>query len=201
MSAWGALDDGSSAGAWIAWKDGSEASLAEAFFGRHAHMSPATAAVVKACRTDAQKRLAESLRLDSGTQGLPAAPSPAAWMRWSGAVHLALPYRGSLLLEAELVARVVAEPSPAIADRSCESLVPLPQALAPVSLPLQVALEGCELGVGELLGLQAGDVLRLAHRVDAPAVVRDGAGRTMFGGWLAASSGRLAVELAPAAST
>lgn len=109
-----------------------------------------------------------------------------------------LPCEASLLLEAQVVQRLAArsEPPASRAVGRDPPLASLATALAPVALPLQVALEGCELGLAELQGLKPGDVLRLGHRVQAPADVRDLAGRVLFSGWLAASRGHLAVELA-----
>jgi flagellar motor switch protein FliM len=66
-----------------------------------------------------------------------------------------------------------------------------------LTLPLQVRLEACEVDIGRLQDLQPGDVVRLPHRLDAPAAVVGPGGQPLFGGYLVRRRGRKAVELAP----
>jgi hypothetical protein len=62
---------------------------------------------------------------------------------------------------------------------------------------VRVHLEGCELALGVLQDLRPGDLLRVRHRVDAPASVHAPQGALLFRGFLAARGGSKAVELAP----
>ncbi|HEY0824824.1 MAG TPA: FliM/FliN family flagellar motor C-terminal domain-containing protein, partial [Ramlibacter sp.] len=121
---------------------------------------------------------------------------------WSGSVLVSLPGGARVLLGAALVRILVAWADDAGASQAAWSAptprVPVDRALAGIALNLQVHLEGCELSVGSLQDLQIGDVLRLQHRVDAPAAVTLPDGAPLFNGFLARTRGRKAVELAPA---
>ena len=143
------------------------------------------------CELDAQRRLASALQLEPASGR--AAPDTAVWSPWSGAVVAELSGSCTLLLEAEVVRRLV---RPAAVALIRHPLVPLAEAMSHRTLRLQVELAGCELPLGELAGLRVGDVLRLRHAVDAPARVRNAAAGVLFDGWLARSRGRRALELA-----
>lgn len=198
IGSWQALGWSAEGSAWMTWSAQEAEALARAWFGAEAASSPVVDAIVQACRTDAAQRLAAILGLQPNADHGPAGPPPTAQGPWSGATLATLPWLGSVWLDGALVQRIVAglperrRASPPAAER----LTSLPEALAGIDLSLCVQLQGCELGFGELQGLRPGDVLRLAHAVDAPATVSDAAGHILFSGWLAAARGRRAVELA-----
>jgi hypothetical protein len=128
-------------------------------------------------------------------------PPRGAWRPWSGALLVSLPLCGDVLLDAALVRAVLpARPVAAGAAGARAPLVPLHRAAAALTLPLQVRLEACEVDIGNLQDLQPGDVVRLPHRLDAPAAVVGRDGQPLFGGYLVRRRGRKAVELAPVAA-
>ncbi|MBC5785106.1 FliM/FliN family flagellar motor switch protein [Ramlibacter sp. USB13] len=150
----------------------------------------ATHAVARRCAEDAQARIASLLRLEWSAE--PGAPADAVWSYWSGAVIARLPGQGVLLLEAGLVRAVLGVAARA---RTEQPVVPLHDAISPGALRVQVELAGCELPLGEVTGLQLGDVIRLQHPVGVAARVCH-EGTVLCDGWLARSRGRRAIELA-----
>jgi hypothetical protein len=100
-----------------------------------------------------------------------------------------------LLLEAGVVRRLLGLPDSRPGRRA---LFPVDVAMAARALRVEVVLQGCELPLGELAGLQPGDVLRLQHPVDHPARVRHAGAGFLFHAWLARSRGKRAAELAAA---
>jgi hypothetical protein len=128
---------------------------------------------------------------------------------WSGALCVRWPWCGgswSLDLPhgavAVLVGHATGSGSPPRTYPHKLSRVPLDQALSGQRVALRVMLEGTELNLGQLQGLQLGDVLPLAHALDAPAQVVGTDGAPVCHGWLGQSEGRIAVELgAPTSST
>ena len=155
--------------------------------------------IAESCQRDALTRLAPALRLE-GADDLPEI-SGAVFAPWSGSVLAVLPGGGHMLMQGGVVERllqVVDQPPASAARTRAAPLVSLTQAMASMSLPIQVQLEGCELAIASLQDLQAGDVLRLRHRLDAPLAVTADGGKLLFGGFLARSRGRKVIELAPA---
>ncbi len=197
--AWQCLGGTGEGAAWTS-PTGNEASqLASALFGDTPQVTPLLAEIGGACWSNALERLRAALRLDA-VASAPAAPPARALTPWSGHVVANLPWDARLLLEAPLVRALVDAAGAAREPRAplAAARVPLERALAAAELKLQVQLEGCELAVGSLQDLQLGDVVRLRHRVDAPATVILSGGAALFSGFLARSRGRKAVELAPA---
>lgn len=76
-------------------------------------------------------------------------------------------------------------------------LVAIAIALADTRISLHVQLQECDVDLGLLQRLRPGDVLRVPHRLDAPALVRTAGGNALFQGFLARSQRRRAVELVP----
>ncbi|QGW82255.1 FliM/FliN family flagellar motor switch protein [Variovorax paradoxus] len=127
--------------------------------------------------------------------------SGALCVRWpwcGGSWHLDLPH-GAV---AVLLGHAAGSASPPRTYPPQMPRVPLAQALSGQRVALRVMLEGTELNLGQLQGLQLGDVLPLAHALDAPAQVAGTDGAPVCHGWLGQSEGRIAVELgAPTSST
>lgn len=195
--AWAALGRGTRGTAWTCAAPDEEALLAQALFAAPDAATPIVREVVAACRADVQARLACALQL-AGTGG-DGAPPPAAWQPWSGALLAVLPGGRRVLLEAALV-RALLPPgrSEGRSQAARAPLVGVQRAAAALTLPLQVRLAPCEVDLGSLQDLRPGDVLRLPHRLDAPAAVTGPDGQALFGGWLVRRHERKAVELAPA---
>jgi hypothetical protein len=196
---WHALGGDEQGFAWWRWSEGARRRLASVWFGAGAGGTPVVEAVVQDCQRDAMSRLANALRLRDPTCA--SQPADAMWRPWSGAATMSLPCGGHLAMQAGVLDSLLRPPATSTQARpsiECSPLVTLGEAISRTSLRLRVELEGCELGLGELQDLQAGDVLRLAHPLDAPLSIFHAPGPPLFRGWLARSHGRKAVELAAA---
>lgn len=68
--------------------------------------------------------------------------------------------------------------------------------LAPLPVRLPVELGRVEVGLGSLVGLGVGDVIRLDVAADRPLGVTGPAGKILFDGYLGLSDGMVALELA-----
>lgn len=156
--------------------------------------------------TDWWTRL-EQVALPPGVDGLVPPPerSPLeAWARWSGALLFDVPWpTGGLriLASGERVQQAVGG---AAADPVAQGdLTPVWRAAASQRLRLRVQMEAFALELGELAGLRVGDVLRTAHLMEAPLIVKAGGHDGVTTELCAASLGRAgawrAVELHPRA--
>jgi len=192
---WEFLGSVAEAGAWFSWRPEGAARWVRAWFATERVETPVVASVVRACREDAARRLAMELHLSATGTAVPVVR--AATAAWSGTLMVCLAPVGQLLLEAGVLRHLRAVGGVGPRERAPTGcLVGIRQALARTPLRVSVDLEGCELTLGALQALQLGDVVRLRHRVDAPASVADPQGRRLFGAWLARSRGSRAVELA-----
>lgn len=122
---------------------------------------------------------------------------------WSGALCVRWPWcGGSWNLDlphdavAVLLGHAAGSASPPRTYPPQLSRVPIDQALSDHRVALRVMLEGTELNLGQLQGLQLGDVLPLAHSLDAPAQVVGTDGAPVCDAWLGQSEGHIAIELA-----
>lgn len=125
--------------------------------------------------------------------GVAARPwSGALWLRWcwcGGLWRLALPHE----VVAAWASGESAKPAPpALAD---PSITRLDQALARERITLRTVLGGAELTLGQLQSLRIGDVIPLAHRLDAPLNVVTAEGAALCEGWLGQRQGRVAIEM------
>jgi len=196
---WSCLGRSGGGHTWLSAAASEQDRLAEALFPGAGAPTELLLEIVEACRCDARTRLASALLLAQAAGDLRALPSSLV-APWSGAVLASLPWGGRMLLEGAVVERLLRSrgewPSPV--RHRLSPVVPLAQAIASLAVPVQVRLEACDVAIGSLQDLQPGDVLRLRHRLDAPAAVVAGNGEALFTGFLARSRGRKAVELAPA---
>lgn len=175
--------------------------LVTSLFAQDARPGPIASELAMACEKDAIARVLGLLRLSSvagSGDGQPDASVP-----WAGnlGVTVSRPLGWRLLLQANVVrAWIAAQGLQAPADLPCKSaaLASALDALVHRRIKLDVRLEGCELQLGALQGLQSGDVVRLRHRVEAPAAVTDGAGTPLFDGYLGRRGGLKAIELTAA---
>lgn len=201
LVSWQCLGMRADGGAWIRRAEGEGERLAQAWFDAGC-TTPVVAAVVQACQDDVLRCIASAFQLGAD-EIRDATPPPSIWSPWSGSVLASLPWGGQLLLEVGLVRRLLqgpggGDPAPVPVRRT--ALAPVTGAITALPLTLGVCIQGCDLALGELQGLQPGDVLRLQHPIDAPAEVSAAGGTVLCRGWLARSRGRKAVEFAPMGS-
>lgn len=148
-------------------------------------------------------------RLVGGDGDSRAGSDPAqAWRRWSGAVHLSLPWCGAvlqLLFSQEQVAYVIsriASPGAGSPRTDVAPLTPVLDAARGLHARLELRLDSFEIDLGSLFSLGVGDVLHVGHALDKPVHVC--AARApldddpLCTGWLGQRDGALAVELARA---
>jgi hypothetical protein len=197
---WSCLGRSEEGNAWFSPAFREQELLADALFPGASPLTELLLEIGEACRRDVKARLASALLLQEAADDPHALPG-SVFAPWSGAVLASLPWGGRVLLEGAAAARLLRSRGglpAAAARRGVSPVVPLAQAIASMSIPVQVHLEGCDVAIGSLQDLQPGDVLRLRHRLDAPATLMADNGETLFDGFLARSRGRKAVELAPA---
>jgi len=189
------------AAAWLHNREACRDHVHAALFQGASQSGDIAREAARQCEADLLARLRALLVLQEEAA---CAPPEDAGRRWSGWVMAQLPIGASLLLSAAAVERLEGAAAGTARSRSQGSatpLVPLDQALASSPLRVRVELEGCELGLGVLKDLQAGDVLRVKHRLDAPAIVRGIGGDALFDGYLMRRGNRRALELTtPAAA-
>ncbi|TFY97075.1 FliM/FliN family flagellar motor C-terminal domain-containing protein [Ramlibacter humi] len=191
---WKALGPGEG---WLLAPGGAASGLATMLFGKRGALA---GEVADACAGDVTRRLAAILML--GTGGVSQSPMPGLGQPWSGALYAELPGTPGwrLLIGPGAVsawcrqAGLLVDTSPAAAPR--DALCSTADALAARKLALDVRLSGCELDLGALQGLRVGDVVRLGHGLQEPVRLVDAEGCSVFGGYLVARQGRMAVELA-----
>ena len=164
-------------------------------------MGPVAASVAVRCEHDALARVLAALDLLGATLSS-GRPEASDFHPWTGGIraHLPPPLGWQILLGADAM------------DAWCRRHGPIgsppPSALAPpltcavdaaaaLAVTLGVELAGCELDLGTLQGLQPGDVVRVQHRIDAPATVMSAGGVPLFRAYLGRRAGSRAVELAP----
>jgi len=197
---WTVLGRSGAGHAWFSPSAREPEQMSQALFAGASPLTELLLDIGEACRRDVLARLVSALLLEDAADD-PEAVASSAFAPWRGSVLASLPWGACVLMEAAVVARLLRAgaqaPAPA-AGRAASPLVPLTQAIASMTIPVQVHLTGCDLAIGSLRDLQPGDVLRLRHRLGAPAAVAAGEGRALFGGFLARSRGRKAIELAPA---
>jgi hypothetical protein len=184
------------AGSELAWltQEREEAELLPALFSGAGPFGPLSRAVAQACRQDLHGRLAKLLGVSAST----GASTPPGYLAHAGSgvleARLSGPLQGCLRIAPEAAARWrVSSRHPVV--RNAPPLVPATTALAMRPVALDVQLEGCELEVGVLQGLQVGDIVCLEHALERPASVRH-ADATLCGAFLGRRQGHMAVELA-----
>ncbi|NML42930.1 hypothetical protein HHL11_04150 [Ramlibacter sp. G-1-2-2] len=185
------------AGAWLGSRSADEAVLAGLLFPGSTRTGAMARAVLERFRADGLQRLATVLGLTSPASCVEAPPEGVA-VPGSGAVtaEWAAPLPWRLVIGAAAAAPWRSRPGASTA-RCAGPLAAVHEALFQREFVLQVELQGCELQLGALRDLRPGDVIRLPHRLEAPANVRQ-EGRTLFSAHLGRQGGAKAVELAPA---
>lgn len=191
---WIAFEAGGHAQAWLRLPDDGGAALLTACFGVSTRVGLLARAVIDGCQDDLVARIAgfAGLVCRAGSS----APDPGLARFASGTLDVDFP--------APLNARLRIGPGIAarwnvmqrtVAGRRLEPLATVLAALGNHPLTLDLELEGCELEVGALQGLQIGDVVRLGHGLHRPAAFRH-AGAPVCNAYLGRRGIRKAVELA-----
>jgi hypothetical protein len=189
---------------WLAWPAGLARDIGRALFATDAAAAPAHAAPLACAAADAA--LAQLLDVLAGVAlgGAPGlageaaqGPAPAAFARGAGTVAARLAI-GSHSLHCLLEADCVRALAPrAAADPAVQDLAPLDYwhlvRDVPVTLPVRIG--GAEVGMGSLLSLAAGDIIRLDSCVDDPVAITGPDGAALFKAYLGQVGGLLAVEI------
>lgn len=188
---------------WLAFPDGMHDVVQQALFGAetsHVGRSPVAPQLAPQAAAEAlealQGALAAALLGDPGAVRAPAAqPGMAQLARGAGCVLVqwrigAVACR--CLLDSAAVALLAPGAAPARA-----TLVPVNylKALHGTVVSLPVRLGQAELGLGALMSVAVGDVIRLDCPVDAPVDVLGPAGGALFRAYLGQSQGAVAVDI------
>jgi hypothetical protein len=205
---WEPLGARKQAAAWIEVRPNSIEHIQEAIFGPEHHCATAPGrqgGIAQEVAARAWASLANDLRnclsVDRGDPQR--SPERACFQPWSGFVRIGAPAGGplahSLLLNAECV-RAIAEAqikasSVARLPQSSSTVTPLRDALADHKLAVQVELAECELELGMLSTLRIGDIVPLAHALDAPLLISTSRQDRLCAGFLGRHSGAKAIEL------
>jgi len=188
---------------WLATGSGLGPEIQQMLFPADAVYGPdaaAPAALATAGAQQALDALCEALGLaalpgqrHAGRHDADAVPA-AVWRRGSGAlvaqVRVGRKTCGVLLGGAAVQAfRTASAALPALAPVDLEASV------APVPVALELDLGAARVGLGALLALGVGDVIRLDRAADAPLALRTASGQVLFDAYLGRSGDALAVEV------
>lgn len=188
----------------VAWVETAQCSRTEVLAGllggcpREAeHWTP----LIEACLREACVRLAAAVPAQ-WREAAEDTPAQALARAWSGAVGVdfgpALGFR-VLLAPAAMQARATQHAAPPRASAAQPSLCRATDALAAQAVQVEARLAGCELDLASLRALRPGDVVRLRHGLQQPAVIADAGGQALFSGYMGRRGAARAVELAEAA--
>lgn len=181
--------------------------LAREMFGPDRTEAPLARHVVRAAWDDWMQRIS-ALPVDLSTEPRSFTKAPSAGSNpWSGALcvswswcggvwQIGLPHRAVAALLGPQEAMSPASP----ARSGTPPKVALDRALGRQTVGLRVTLTGAQLDLGQLQSLKIGDVIPLAHRLDAPARITAADGASLCDGWLGQLEGRIAVQLASSTS-
>jgi flagellar motor switch/type III secretory pathway protein FliN len=188
-----AADAGPQAWLWLPPHD--DGQFLNALFRDASSTGMLARAVAAGCRQDAIKRVASLLGLACAAGDAPP-PSALLARAGSGAVEALVTAAPGLrlLLAPEVAAKWCRGTGARLPDQR-ERLAAATSALAAFPVRLHVGLEGCELELAALQGLQVGDVVRLDHSLATPVAVRNGKEHFCHA-YLGRRGNRKAVELA-----
>jgi hypothetical protein len=192
-------------GVWLAWPAGLAGEIGRSLFAPDpgaapAHATPLAGAAAEAAFSQLLEVLAgAALGGAPGMAGEAAqGPPPAAFVRGAGTVAARLVIGGHslhCLLDAACV-RALAPRTAASAPMP--DLAPLDywQVVRDVPVTLPVRIGRAQVGMGSLLRVAAGDVIRLDSCVDDPVAIAGPDGGALFGAYLGQVDGCIAVEIA-----
>lgn len=192
-------------GSWIAWPGDSLPHLQDAMFPpQSGAFTPAETAcaiasgvaqdAAAALRTCIAKALATGVP-DSAV--LREAPPPSLFQAGSGAAYIALSI-GKFTLRCVLdgtTVRTLAAPVPAARLAPLQRL-DYRKALQTTAVSLPVDIGRADVGLGSLMTLRVGDVIRLDRSAELPLAVRGAQGSILFSGYLGSDNGQLALTIA-----
>lgn len=178
VAGWTRIGDKGAQCAWLRTTDMGPSLAAVYGFARPEAQGLASQAVAAELWQQARADLAATLRDACGLDSThrEEGPHPELFRAWSGAVLVSLGGDRAgveLLVSAELTQSLLAAfPKGPALGSSRDKLHPLSDALAATSVRASVELAACELDIGTLLGLRLGDVIPMAHPLDAPLSVK-----------------------------
>jgi hypothetical protein len=179
---------------WLA--GATQAALGAALFAlRHHSNAEAAHSVAAAAFDDLRHTMAAVLQM-APTQAALQGEGPLTDI-WCGCVAVELPLAGHPL-RMMLNAACVAQLAPAVrapGETGAPGLVALEVAMSGQIVTLKVELGACELDIGTLQSLRIGDVLPLAHALDAPARVFAAGNQHVCDAYLGKQGSRRAAEL------
>lgn len=195
------------------WWNGDAGGLGQAMFGGQrgavAPQGVASSPVAEGVAADAIEALRAAINGAMGWHGIgfsdvTAVPPASDTKAWSGAVSIECRIQGVQAWDLKLHLRQDAWPR-ASQQAKAEpqgGLSSLGAQLANQPVAVCARMADVTMSLGELMGLQLGDVLVTSQRLDAPLAIEAGQGgdgsSPLFSGWLAQRSGHMAVALAPA---
>lgn len=186
---------------WFACSDAFRDLLQMAMFGAADAPAPAgKAALAPAGACQAGQALLDMLGRAglASQQAMLAGQGPEVpaqcWQRGGGALlaHVAVGGQVLRVLLDSAAVQAVQRPPAALPDLPPADLS---AALARVPVTLQLCAGAARVGLGSLMSLSPGDVLRLASASDAPLSLRTMAGKAMLGAYLGRCGDSVAVEL------
>lgn len=177
--------------------------------GREREAPAVATAVAHAAWTDWLDRIAllvAPVPLTPEPRDLARPPDAAAVDRWSGTLRLHWPWCGGIwqleVPHAAVAALLGEAAQPMAVNRPSQapSKVRLDLALKDHRVPLRATLASVELDLGQLQALKPGDIVPLAHALDAPVQLSGADGTPVCEGWLGQLDGHMAVELSLSAA-
>jgi flagellar motor switch/type III secretory pathway protein FliN len=191
---------------WLELPAALQPALQHAMFGREASHAGAAAAPGQLARLAAARAgaalgaaLAGALLGEDGGQpaqpDVAAPPAPQLLARGAGSLCVTLAIGAAsarILLDSASVA-ALAPPAPAA--RPALAPLKLFKVLAPTPVRLPVRLGQAELGLGALMSVAVGDVIRLERAADAPVEVLGPHGGALFRAYLGQTQGMVAIDI------
>jgi len=186
---------------WFAWDAQWHAELQKMMFagdGTRVPQSEQPPQLAPAAARKAGDALADALVKSLLSAATPALDMPAAalWARGAGAVMVTLQMgklESRLLLDAACVRALCPQPKPVLPALSA---LDLRAALDGTPVALALTVGAARVGLGSLLSLEVGDVIRLDSAIDAPLAMTLPSGAPLFSAYLGKIGDGMAVELA-----
>jgi hypothetical protein len=199
---WTAIGSQESSCAWLAGEDAA-VQVGRLMFGKDPLASPCAqqSTMADAVARQGWSRLGaairEALGADAGTVSV--APAPRLWLAWSGAVVVRLqagPERLDLMLDRVAVAAGIAPVAGLSRTRpTLSEAVPVLDAIGSRKLRCRVELAECDIDIGSLTLLRAGDVVQLPHPLSEAVHVKTLEGDRICAAHLGRRGPSKAVEL------
>lgn len=193
------------AGFWLGWHGDFLEELQRAFFASdggyaiHAGNRPQLAPAVAQEALEAMMAALVDRMLPSPAQALRdtgSEPPPAMLCRGSGCVLIELRLNKSAclcLLNESCVRSLMPPPATGLPARLPK--ISVANALDSVAAPLKVELGKVRIGLGALMSVKVGDVIRLESSIDTPLTVSLGEATAAFGAFLGQVEGTIAIEV------